>query len=146
MRQRASIKIDDIEYVIKELTMKEIISLLADKQTKKEDSLPEKIAKPVDFEKSLFGLGPFLDRLIELAFENNVTRERLMEHTPSELKQIYNTFKEVNAPFFEAAQYLNLGETLHQITVQLLENFSRSAVGSSKPGMPVLSTTDIRIS
>jgi hypothetical protein len=140
MRQRASIKIDSTEYVIKELTMKEILSLLSDKQE------PKETTDPADFEKSLFGLGPFLDRLIELAFENNVSRERLMEHTPSELKQIYNTFKEVNAPFFEVAQYLNLGETLHKITVQLLESFSTSAVSSSKPGILTSSNTVTPIS
>lgn len=141
MRQRASIKIDSTEYVIKELTMKEIISLLSEKQTPEEASVG-----PVNFEKSLFGLGPFLDRLIELAFENNVTRERLMEHTPSELKQVYDTFKEVNAPFFEAAQFLNLGETLHKITVQLLANFSHSVVDSSKQVIPMSSNTVTRIS
>lgn len=129
MRIRKAVKIDDVEFVIKELTAEEIIGLLSDDQSKE----LEGAEKQKSLEENLFGFGPILDRIISLTFDNPVKRADLMKMAPSELKILVDTFKEVNSNFLLAARMLKLDEILMKIVGRLSNAFSISAADLSKP-------------
>ena len=128
MRMRTTVKIDGVEYVIKELTVEEIIGLLSDDQSKEMEN-----KTPATIEENLFGFGPLLDRIISLAFESHIKRVDLMKLAPSEIKILVDGFKEVNSNFLATARLLKMDEIILKIVGRLSNAFSISAADSSKP-------------
>jgi hypothetical protein len=55
--------------------------------------------------------------------------------SPSELKSIFDAFKEVNATFFEVAQEAGLLNLLSQLKMAVVEDFSSLFVNSLKLDM-----------
>jgi hypothetical protein len=117
MRNRETIKLDSKEITIKELTVKQIM-MLGDKIANSSKSAGEG--------ESDFDLikGAFKDHL-ELGVEG-IIFEELIELAPSELKLIYEKFKEVNAVFFEVAQQIGLLDLLQRIKLELQNGFLKS--------------------
>lgn len=76
--------------------------------------------------------------------------EDLLNFTPSELKQIWDAFREVNKTFFETARQVGLTGLLEEMmekfkgSIQNLmqEELSKLLAGSSRPVIQESSTTD----
>ena len=116
MRQRETVKIDDREISIKELTVQEILDRMAGLE--ENGDLIEAVR-------------PLFEKILE-----GITFEELKRLTPSDIKLLWEAFKRVNAPFFEALAWTGLSNTLETIRKafmsELLEKFSSSL----KPGIP----------
>ena len=138
-RIRKTVKIDNAEYQFKELTVEEIIELTTGSQffsdklkgaeDKQTDEKNEGEKKP-DLEESLFDflvpLSGDLKRIVEKSCDFKV--EDLKKHTPSEIKQLYEAFEEVNKSFFDTIKVLGITEALTTIKEVILDNFSRMLV------------------
>jgi len=116
MRKRETIKLDDKEITIKELTVKQIIEI------------GEKIANPGEAKQG----GNDFD-LIKDAFKEHlalgvegIAFDEIMELAPSEIKTIYTKFKEVNGVFFEVAGQMGLLDLLQRIKLELQNGFLKS--------------------
>lgn len=124
MRKRKTVKIDDLEITVMELRVKDAIEIYEEIESEKG---LEDIRKQVE---------QFLPRAI------NIDVEALKEFAPSELKELYEAFREVNAVFFEAARSLGLGSLLSEIKKAMLKDFVNLHADSLKPGTPKSSNTD----
>lgn len=85
MRRIQTIKIDDREFTVKELTVRDIWGLKASGEDDATD----------------------LERLMALACPE-LTRDVAFAMAPSELKVLWQVFREVNADFLEIAAYLGI--------------------------------------
>lgn len=136
MRLSKSIKIDDKEYTVRELTVEEIIKLFSttepddgnQSQKKKEEK------RLVSLVGQVFGGHSYMTRFLEIAMPGTKI-EALLKLAPSELAQIWNVLKEVNSHFFEMAQKLELGEQMILALKEILTDFSRLAVALSREAM-----------
>lgn len=114
MRIRKTIKLDDREITVKELTVKEILDVgnrLADQD--KDSSV------------TLDSIREALDQHLSLGVEG-VTVADLMEMAPSEIDTIYQAFKEVNKVFFAVAQQAGLADLLRQLQEAIKRDFLSS--------------------
>lgn len=125
MRKRKTIKIDEREITVLELRVKDAIEIYEEIESKKG---LEDIRKQVE---------QFLPRTI------NIDIEVLTTFAPSELKELYEAFREVNAVFFEAVQALGLDSLLNEIKKSILKDFMNLYAASSKPDIPKSLNTDI---
>lgn len=116
MRKIGTLKIDNREITVKELRVKDLLALLngVDDQETNVQSLMERIEA-------------FLPKAADIQLSE------LYEMAPSEIRQIYEKFKEVNAVFFETARALGLGDFLKKLKASLLQDFSVMLPGLSKP-------------
>ena len=108
MRKIKKIKIDDREITVRELTVRELLSFFEDGESV-----------------SLETLG----KLLEVATEG-LDMDSLKEMAPSEIKQVWEAFREVNAVFFDTARALGLGEAVAEIKKSLVTDFSRLLANS----------------
>jgi hypothetical protein len=114
MRKRKTIKVDDREITVKELTVKEILEIgnrIADQDKAGDVSLGAIKA----------ALGNHLGMGVE-----GVQVDDLMEMAPSEIDSIYQAFKEVNAVFFEVAQQAGLKDLLRTLQEAVKRDFLKS--------------------
>lgn len=118
------IKIDEKEIIVNELSVKDLLSLF-------DESDPEK------------GIEGFLGQVDEfLPRATDAKLDELKQMAPSELKLLYDAFKEVNAVFFDVARFLGLGSLLTQIKSSLVKDFGGLFAGLLKPGTEMPSITD----
>jgi hypothetical protein len=110
MRKTERIKIDAFEITVKELTVKEIIGI-------------GKISTSEDFD-----FMDFIKSNLTLVLEG-ITIEDMMEMAPSDLKFIYEKFKEINGTFFEFAQQVGMEDLLRELMMSIRKDFLRIAVG-----------------
>ena len=108
MRKTKRIKVDNREITVKELTVSELLSFFEEGETL-----------------SLETLG----RLLEVATEG-LDMEGLKGMVPSEIKGVWEAFKEVNAVFFDTVRALGLCEAVAEIKKSLASDFSRLLVSS----------------
>jgi len=66
---------------------------------------------------------------------NDLTFEDLTDFSPSEILEIYNAFKEVNAVFFSIIGQLGLDKVLNELQQQIIQGFKDQCVSSLKPVM-----------
>lgn len=105
----------DKKFTVYELKIKQIISLIAG------DMLEDT---------SLEGLkSNFSETLLPMC--SDITFGDLEEMAPSEIKEIWNQFKEVNDSFFELAQKMGLQEILETLKKSIIEDFGKIVVPSS---------------
>lgn len=116
MRNSKSIEIDEKKITVYELTVKEIIEIGETKSVK------EGAAELKDFK------GIFEDYIPKAL--SGVALDDLIQMAPSDLKEIYGTFREVNATFFEVARSLGMTELLNQLTLAIQKDFLKLLVGS----------------
>jgi len=90
MRKIKTIKIDDKEFTVKELTVQQVWDSKTSGGKKDSDEI---------------------ERLAALCCPE-LTTDVAMSMAPSELKQIWDTFKEVNADFLELAAYLGIDKVI----------------------------------
>ena len=130
MRLQKDINIEGIKkvFVVKELTVAEII----DQYNKSEflNSSDDKKGKTTTDGDNLPGeIGEMLRDLKQIVDVGcNFKMEDLKPLAPSEIKQIYNGFKEVNTDFFDFLQALGVTEALMEIKDVALNNFSKVLV------------------
>jgi len=126
MRKHKSIKIDDKEITVKELRVKDIVEVFSSG-----DNAADLMSK----------LTILLPR-----FTDGITPEDLQEMAPSEIKSIYDAFREVNDVFFELALEMGLAGAVEEIKQSIKREFSGALAGSLSRGISVPSSTDIPIS
>lgn len=120
MRNSKPIEIDEVKITVHELTVEEIINIGQNK------ALKDKSTDLSDF-KALFEI--HLPKAL-----TGVTFDELVKMAPSDLKQIYDTFKEVNSVFFAVARSVGLGELLNQVIQAIQKDFLRLLADSFLPG------------
>lgn len=127
MHNENSFKIEGYEkqFTVKELKVSQIITLIQQ-----------------DYSDSIAELRKQLDEGI-LSVATNITTTELIDMRPSEIKQIWEKFKEVNATFFEAARAAGLDTLIEEFKTAIIADFSKWLVASSKEGMSGFLSTDI---
>jgi len=104
---------------VKELTVGEILDILDIK----------------DPDLSLAGLRHFLLKRIPTI--TSLSEEDLRNYTPSELKTVWEAFKEINTDFFGISQQMGLGHLLGALQEALQKDFSKWFVDSLKKDMEI---------
>lgn len=136
MRVRKTIKIDKDEYVIRELTLREIIKYFQDLV-----NTAEKDKDKVDTPDTLNFMKDEIQVLLNLALEGNYKVEDLMDLAPSELKLLYDEFKEVNKVFFDTAAQMGMAQAMGSVLHLIQSEFSALLVNSSKAAITRSSST-----
>jgi len=126
MRKHKTLKIDDREITVKELRVKDIIELFG------EAGESSDVMSKIEY---------FLPR-----FTDGITVEELKEMAPSEIKSIYDTFREVNEVFFVLALGMGLAGAIEEIKQSIRREFSGALAGSLSQGMLPPLNTDTPIS
>lgn len=127
MRIRKTVKIDDHEYVVRELTVREIINLFQEASDGAVKTGGKADDAGVEFFKSEFG------RFLQLALEGQHELDEFINMPPSDIDKLYTTFKEVNEVFFRIARSAGMDKILDELKTSILRDFSSLLVGSSKP-------------
>lgn len=125
MRKRKTVKIDEKEITVLELRVKDAIEIYEEMGSG---------------DKGLEDLRTQIEKFLPKAIDIDI--EVLTEFAPSELKELYEAFREVNAVFFEAAGSLGLGSLLSEIKNSMLKDFVNLYADSSKPGTAMSSNMD----
>lgn len=105
----------DVE--VKELTVSEILKLM---QHEGDDT-------------SLKGFVDMVGEFLPLA--TNLKMEQLKDMAPSDIKVVWEKFREVNDTFFEVSQQVGMGDLLGQLKKAIIKDFGKLLVSSSKVGM-----------
>ena len=118
MRKTKSFKIEgfDQQIKVKELTVKQILSLMED------DVLTD---ASLDTLRKVFE-----DRLLPLCLEG-LTMNDLLEFAPSELMEIWDNFQEVNRSFLVLARKSGLIKSLDELRMAVFADFSKLLASSS---------------
>jgi hypothetical protein len=118
MRKTITFKIEgyDKSFVVNELSVKEIISLMQDEGIQGQD---------IDSLKRVF-----TERLLPLCV--NVEMDELIEMVPSDIMIMWERFKDMNKDFFGMAQKLGLAELVEDLKKGAISDFSKLLVASSK--------------
>ena len=103
------------EFIVKELTMKEIISLMS------EDILDDLTMETMQQK--------FSNILLPMC--SNIEFADVEDMAPSELMEIWEKFKEANKSFFELAQKMGLGELMEKMKLAIFADFGKLVVPSS---------------
>ena len=122
MRKERKFKIEGHDKTIEvyELSVRQIINFMED------DSLGD-LSLPAL--KSLFS-----DKLLPLG--SNLSYDELVEMYPSEIKECWEKFREVNASFFEGLEVMGLTNIVNTVKQAIIKDFSNLLVNSSKQGTP----------
>jgi hypothetical protein len=128
LRKHKSIKIDDKEITVRELRVKDLIELL------------DRTGADPNNANLLEALRTFLPKCSDLTVDD------LTGMAPSEIKQVYDAFKEVNEVFFETARGLGLGNVVADLKNSIRKEFSAAFADSFSRAMSPLKDTDTAIS
>jgi len=112
MRRQNTFEIEgyDRKFTVKELTVKEIIGLIDDKNL--EDLTIAGLKKVIS------------EKFLPLC--SNVSLNDLYDMTPGEIEIIWEKFKEVNSSFFVLARTAGLEEIFKKLKLALINDFSKS--------------------
>lgn len=106
----------DVE--VKELTVSEILKLM---QHEGDDT-------------SLKGFVDMVGEFLPLA--TNLKMEQLKDMAPSDIKLVWEKFREVNETFFEVSQQVGMGDLLGQLKKAIIKDFGKLLVSSSSLVIP----------
>ena len=123
MRLTNTFKIEgyDKSFEVRELKVKEIISLMSEDESAFSNLSIESFKNLVS------------DKFLPIA--SNIELSDLEEMTPSELVEVWDQFKEVNKSFFALAQKMGLQEMMDKVKEAVLVDFGRTVVLSSNQDM-----------
>jgi len=124
MRKVEKFKIDDREITVKELTVQEILDLFSDFEKEDETLFLDQIRRVM----TLAVAGLSFDECKALA--------------PSELKLVYEKFREVNAVFFDIAGLLGLGRIIEKVKSTVSAILSAELSGLLNADTPASGNTD----
>lgn len=115
MQHKKEIKIGEKKVTVKELTVRQIIEISRNfSNTKPEDNQ--------DDATTLANIVNSMKENMELAVEG-ITLEELMDCSPSDIDQIYKTFKEVNKTFLSMAERMGILSILKQMLDAMRKDF-----------------------
>ena len=119
MRKTITFKIEgyDKPYTVNELSIREIISLIQNDVVQGQD---------IESLKQVF-----TDVLLPMC--TNVSLDELMDMAPSEIKQLWDKFQEMNSVFFDVAQKMGIAEIWEDLKKGVIADFSKLLALSSKP-------------
>lgn len=136
MRVRKEIKIGEVGFVVLELTLRQIIDYFQSLTNAAEvDDAEEETNDTMSFFKTE------IHTLLNLALEGDHKVDDFLDFRPSELKEIYDSFKEVNEVFFDTAAQLGIAEVLDSMKSLIQSEFSDLLVSSSKAAITRSLTT-----
>jgi hypothetical protein len=115
IRKTLTVKANDEDFLVKELTVEEIIGFL-------DQSAPSTEAPPGD-QDMVTGLMGQVDDILALTIPG-LKAESLKTWAPSELAKLYDGFQEVNRVFFDIAQRLGLNNLLKEVEQAIAKDFS----------------------
>jgi hypothetical protein len=117
MRQRKSVKIDDKEYTVKELSVQDMLEIAgaATASTRTVVGIQELIAA-------------------HLPKASDVTMDDLKKMTPSEIKILWEAFREVNSVFFGLTDSVGLTAMLSDLKNSFIREWSLLVQTSLKRG------------
>lgn len=127
-RMRKTVTVNDKEYTVRELTVQDIIDLM-------NDSIffgASKGNKP-EGKNDFVLVAEDLSKAMKKCCDFDIND--LKPLPPSEIKNIYNAFMEVNATFLEILKALGMTKVLEKIQEAILQNFSKLLVTSLKQGI-----------
>lgn len=127
MKKRKTIEIDGKEFELSELTVKQIIDIFDN--SKFVIGLNE-LTNSDNISLSIVRSANEINNL--LAQCANFRIEDLMDLTPSEIKLVFDVFKEVNSDFLSILESLGMIETFQRILKEGRTNFLEHVVSSSK--------------
>lgn len=118
MRKQEPVKIDKKEIMVKELTVREILEIAELKNVKS--------AKGEELSLTMFKkeFSNYLPKAV-----TGIKLDEMLDLAPSELKEIYDKFKEVNGVFFDVARAAGLTALLDQIKTAVQKDFLKLLVG-----------------
>jgi uncharacterized protein YfaA (DUF2138 family) len=118
MRKTITFKIEghDKSFIVNELSVKEIISLMQDEGVQGQD---------IESLKRVF-----TEKLLPLCV--NVDLDELILMVPSEIMIMWDHFKDMNKDFFGMAQRLGLAELVEDLKRAAISDFSKLLAASSK--------------
>lgn len=122
IRRTLTVKANDEEFLIKELTVQEIIGFLDQK-------LPEEGVP--GHANDVAGLMAQIDDVLEITIPG-LKANSLEAWAPSEIEKLYDGFREVNQTFFTIAQRLGLSNLMGEIEQAIAKDFSSLFVNSLK--------------
>jgi len=124
---RKTLKLDDTEITVLELTVDQIIELgqLVTGQAAPDAEDAEGAADGPDIPDlfTLAGVSNLLESHLDWAVQG-IKMNDLRKKAPSELKEIYTAFREVNTLFFEVAQQVGLEDLLRTLKETVQKDFS----------------------
>lgn len=126
MKQRKVITIDDREYTVSELSVKQIIEVIeSNNLTALFSGLSDVTKENPTSVTQLYLMG--IQKEVQAVMEKccDFTFADLIELAPSEIKEIYLAFKEVNADFFFTLEATGIKAMLQGIKEQALSSFSK---------------------
>lgn len=137
MKVSNKVKIGEDEFVVLELTLRQIINFFQELTT-----TAEKEAGEEDTKDAMNFFQREIQTLLNLALEGDYKAEDFMDYRPSELKKLYEAFKEANKVFFDTAAQMGILEILDSVKDLLQSEFSDLLVSSSKAAIKKSSSTD----
>lgn len=131
MRREREVEIDNKKIKVFELTVKDILEILGESGEKEGT---QGSADQIEDLKSL------VEKHLTKATDAKL--EDFREMAPSDIKTVFDAFKEVNSVFFEMAQRAGLGAILEEVKSALLKDFSGIAAGLFKQATQKSGDTD----
>jgi hypothetical protein len=119
MRKRKTVKIDDREFTVKELTPQDLIELVEDDAGLDLEFFRKNLSRVTD---------ATLDDLRKMAF--------------SEINELLDAFKEVNAVFFAWAERAGVASLFGELKASIAGDLNRLFAGLSRRGMQGPQDTD----
>jgi len=120
LRVKQELEIGDFKIVVKELTVAEILDLIGGKELPEISDLMSFIA--------------YMEDLLPL-FLDGISIEEMRTLPPSQVKKIYESFREVNQVFFDLAQAAGLGKLMDSIKDAVVKDFLQIAADSLQQAM-----------
>lgn len=126
MKQRKVITIDDREYTVSELSVKQIIEVIeSNNLTALFSGLSDVTKENPTSVTQLYLMGIQKEVQAVMVKCCDFTFADLIELAPSEIKEIYLAFREVNADFFFTLEATGIKAMLQGIKEQALSSFSK---------------------
>ena len=138
MRVSKEIEIAEKKYVVRELTLREIINYFqaltneAEKGKEKDETTTDTLA---------YFKGE-IQTLLTLALEGDHKVEDFLDYTPSAIESLYEGFKDVNKVFFDTAAKVGIDNILTEVSSMIRTEFSNLLVSSSNAAIKKSLTMD----
>lgn len=131
MRRTKNVEIEGHakSFIINELTVAQVMGLM-----QREDLFDVE-------DKSIENIQRIANEMLPLF--SNVTIEDLKKMAPSEIRTLWDAFKEVNSDFFDVARALGLTEVLETLRRAIMSDFSKLLVSLLSTATQGSSITDI---
>lgn len=116
MKQRQTVKIDEKEITLKELSVVELLYLCH------RSGWVGEIAG-VDFDLQFAKQKSMTLPDLILSFISDVSKEEIIAFAPSEIKKLYDVFMDVNKVTFAAAKYFGVDKIIEDMKAELIKVF-----------------------